>query len=64
MATPSEESLVGKGGLHVHFDSSCLTQDPKIMENFKRIYAESEELLYKMCNANNEPLRKNAINKN
>jgi len=34
------------------------------MENFKRIYAESEELLYKMCNANNEPLRKNAINKN
>lgn len=54
----------GKCGLHVHFDSSCLTQDPKIMENFKRIYAESEELLYKMCNANNEPLRKNAINKN
>ena len=63
--TQGKDSLYnGKSDLHVHFDSSCLTQDPKIMENFKRIYAESEELLYKMCNANNEPLRKNAINKN
>lgn len=29
-----------------------------------RLYAESEELLYKMCNDKNDPIRKNAINKN
>lgn len=29
-----------------------------------KLYAESEELLYKMCNDKNDPIRKNAINKN
>lgn len=29
-----------------------------------KIYAEAEELLYKMCNAENDPMRKGAINKN
>lgn len=53
-----------KCGLHVHFDSECLTQNPERMRNFLRIYAESEELLYKMCNDKNNPTRKNAINKN
>ena len=28
-----------------------------------RLYAESEELLYKMCNDKNDPIRKGAINK-
>ena len=52
-----------KCGLHVHFDAKCLS-DPKKMEMFKKIYAESEELLYKMCNSKNDPIRRGAINKN
>ena len=53
-----------KCGLHVHFDSECLTQNPIVFRNFMRLYSESEELLYKMCNDKNDPIRKNAINKN
>lgn len=53
-----------KCGLHVHFDAECLAQDPNKMRNFLRLYAESEELLYKMCNDKYNPIRKNAINKN
>lgn len=52
-----------KCGLHVHFDSKCLTQNPEKMRNFLRIYAESEELIYKMSNDKNNPTRKHAINK-
>lgn len=52
-----------KCGLHVHFDSQCLTSDPNRFRNFMRLYAESEELLYKMCNDKNDPIRKGAINK-
>ena len=33
------------------------------MKNFLRLYAESEELLYKMCNDKDNPIRKGAINK-
>lgn len=33
------------------------------MRNFLRLYAESEELLYKMCNNKDNPIRKGAINK-
>lgn len=53
-----------KCGLHVHFDSKCLTADPNRFRNFMKLYAESEELLYKMCNDKNDPIRKGAINKN
>ena len=52
-----------KCGLHVHFDSKCLTSNPDIFRNFMKLYAESEELLYKMCNDKNDPIRKGAINK-
>ena len=51
-------------GLHVHFDANCLSQSPNRMKTFLRLYAESEELLYKMCNAEGEPVRKHAITKN
>lgn len=53
-----------KCGLHIHFDAECLREDKKSMRNFKHIYAEAEEIIYKMCNAENNPLRKGAINKN
>lgn len=49
--------------LHVHFDSECLTSNQERFRNFMRLYAESEELLYKMCNDKNDPIRKGAINK-
>lgn len=52
-----------KCGLHVHFDSECLTSNQERFRNFMRLYAESEELLYKMCNDKNDPIRKGAINK-
>lgn len=50
-----------KCGLHIHFDADCLMQDPNKMKNFLRLYAESEELLYKMCNDKGDSLRKGAI---
>ena len=53
-----------KCGLHIHFDADCLAQDQNKMRNFMRLYAESEELLYKMCNDKNDPIRANAINRN
>lgn len=53
-----------KCGLHIHFDAECLQQNPNKMRNFLRLYAESEELIYKMCNDKNDPIRKGAINKN
>lgn len=53
-----------KCGLHVHFDAECLVKDPNKMGNFLQLYAEAEELLYKMCNDKNDPMRKGAINKN
>lgn len=60
----SEVVANDKCGLHVHFDSQCLTQNPLIFKNFMKLYSESEELIYKMCNDKNDPLRKKAINKN
>lgn len=51
-------------GLHIHFDAECLASNPERMRTFLRLYAESEELLYKMCNDKNNPIRRSAINKN
>lgn len=53
-----------KCGLHVHFDAECLASNPKKMKNFLHIYAEAEELIYKMCNDKDNPIRPKAINKN
>lgn len=53
-----------KCGLHVHFDAECLASDPKKMKKFLHIYAEAEELIYKMCNDKDDPIRPKAINKN
>lgn len=52
-----------KCGLHIHFDAECIAKDPNKMRNFLRLYAESEELLYKMCNDKDNPIREGAINK-
>lgn len=48
-------------GGHIHFDATEFQKNPKMMENFLRLWAESEELVYKMCNDVNDPIRKSAI---
>lgn len=52
-----------KCGLHIHFDSECLRKDPRKMKAFRKITAEAEELIYKMCNEKGNPIRKDAISK-
>lgn len=59
-----EVIINNKCGLHIHFDSQCLTNNPSRFKNFMKLYAESEELLYKICNDKNDPIRKHAIYKN
>lgn len=55
-----------KCGCHVHFDARVLTgkniaQTEQIMQNFLKMWAESEELMYKMCNDVNQPIREGAV---
>lgn len=50
-------------GLHIHFDAQILLENPDIMKNFLRLWAESEELVYKMCNEEGSPIRKGALQK-
>lgn len=50
-------------GGHVHFDAGILLSDKNIMKNFLKLWAESEELVYKMCNDKNDPIRKSAMQK-
>lgn len=56
-----------KCGCHIHFDSRTLSGKTKeesqaIMGNFLSLWAESEELIYKMCNDVNSPIRSGALN--
>ncbi|MCI8481950.1 MAG: hypothetical protein HFJ27_02445 [Clostridia bacterium] len=48
-------------GGHVHFDAEIFNSNSEIMKNFLRVWAESEELVYKMCNAKNDPIRPGAM---
>ena len=48
-------------GGHIHFDADILRQNPEIMKNFLKLWTESEELVYKMCNAEGEPIRPGAM---
>lgn len=48
-------------GGHIHFDSKLLTDDPKKMENFLKIWSEAEEIIYKMCNPKGEAIRESAL---
>ena len=50
-------------GGHVHFDAQIFMENPEMMKNLLRLWAESEELVYKMCNEKNDPIRPGAINK-
>lgn len=51
-----------KCGCHVHFDASEFLENPAMMENLKKLWPEIEELVYKICNEKNDPLREGAIN--
>ncbi len=48
-------------GGHIHFDGRIFKENPDMMKNFLRLWAESEELVYKMCNAPNDPIRPGAM---
>lgn len=51
-----------KCGCHVHYDATEFLENPKMMENLLKLWPEIEELVYKMCNDVNDPLRVGAIN--
>lgn len=51
-----------KCGCHVHYDATEFLENPKMMENLLKLWPEIEELVYKMCNEVNDPLRVGAIN--
>ena len=48
-------------GGHVHFDAGIFVENPEIMKNFLKLWAESEELVYKMCNKEGEVIRDGAV---
>lgn len=55
-----------KCGCHVHFDSKVLRgkteeESQAIMGTFLSLWAEAEELIYKMCNDVNNPIRSGAL---
>ncbi len=58
----TRESYGGKTcGFHVHFDATELLKNKEMMKNFLRLYAESEEYIYRMANPKGEALRASAI---
>lgn len=48
-------------GGHIHFDAQVFKENPEAMKNFLKIWAESEELIFKMCNDKNDPIRTGAM---
>lgn len=51
-------------GGHIHLDASILESNPEMLENFLRLWAESESIFYKICNGKNDPVRDSAISFN
>ena len=49
-------------GGHIHFDASIFLENPEITKNLLRLWADAEEISYKMCNGINDPIRPSAIN--
>lgn len=55
-----------KCGCHIHFDKRTLEgkteeQSQAILKSFLRLWAESEELIYKMCNDVGNPIREGSL---
>lgn len=48
-------------GGHIHFDAGIFRKNPEIMKNFLKLWAESEELIYKMCNEKGDVIRSSAL---
>ena len=60
----NRESYIGNScGGHIHFDAGIFSANPEMMKNFLRIWAESEPIIYRMCNEKNNPIRPGAITK-
>ena len=65
-ASPKDETrdpyIAKTCGAHVHFDGRPFANNPDFFKNFKSLWSEAEELIYKMCNDKNDPIREDAIN--
>lgn len=48
-------------GGHIHFDATMMKKNPQMMENFLRLWKESEVFMYKMCNKENDLIRAGAV---
>ncbi|MBR3002536.1 MAG: amidoligase family protein [Clostridia bacterium] len=48
-------------GGHIHFDATMMRKNPEMVESYLRLWAEAEELIFKMCNAENNPIRESAV---
>ncbi len=48
-------------GGHIHLDATKMRNNPEMMESFLRLWAESEEIIYKICNGVGDPIRKSAV---
>ena len=60
----NRESYIDKScGGHIHFDATIFKENPEMMKNFLRLWAECEPLVYRMCNDKNNPIREGAISR-
>lgn len=48
-------------GGHIHFDATMMKNNPEMVESYLRLWAEAEELIFKMCNSENNPIRESAV---
>lgn len=48
-------------GGHIHLDATKMRENPEMMESFLRLWAEAEEIIYKMCNNVDDPIRESAV---
>lgn len=48
-------------GGHIHFDATMMRKNPEMIESFLRLWGEGEEILYKMCTPENNPIRIGAV---
>lgn len=48
-------------GGHIHFDATMMRKNPEMIESFLRLWAEGEQLIYKICTPENDPIRAGAV---
>lgn len=48
-------------GGHIHFDATMMRKNPEMVESYLRLWSEAEELIFKMCNNEHDPIRESAV---